>query len=33
MDSFMDLYVFLQSYDEENIIPWMEQPWVGKDKQ
>lgn len=33
MDTFNDLYEFLQSYKENNIITWLEEPWVGKDKQ
>ena len=32
MDTFKDLYEFLQLYDE-NIITWLEEPWIGKDKQ
>jgi len=33
MKTFKDLYEFLQSYKENNIITWLEEPWVGKDKQ
>ena len=33
MDTFKDLYEFLQSYEETHIITWLEKPWVGKDKQ
>ena len=33
MDSFKDLYEFLQLYEENNILTWLEKPWVGKDKQ
>ena len=33
MDTFKDLYEFLQKCNEVNIIKWLEQPWVGKDKQ
>ena len=32
MDTFIDLYTFIQSY-EGNIIEWLEIPWKGKDKQ
>ena len=33
MDTFKDLYEFLQLYEENNIITWLKEPWVGKDKQ
>jgi len=33
MNTFKDLYEFIQSYDERDIITWLEEPWVGKDKQ
>ena len=33
MDTFKDLYEFLQLYNENNIITWLKEPWVGKDKQ
>jgi hypothetical protein len=33
MDSFKDLYEFLQLYKENNILTWLENPWIGKDKQ
>lgn len=33
MDTFKDLYEFLQLYEEENILTWLKDPWVGKDKQ
>jgi hypothetical protein len=33
MYTFKDLYEFLQSYEENNIIIWLEEPWVSKDKQ
>ena len=33
MDTFKDLYEFLQLYDKDNIQPWLQEPWVGKDKQ
>ena len=33
MKTFEDLYKFLQLYKENNIITWLEEPWVGKDKQ
>lgn len=33
MVSFKDIYEFLQSHDEMNITSWLEEPWVGKDKQ
>ena len=34
MNTFKDLYVFLQSYVENNNIKtWLKEPWVGKDKQ
>ena len=33
IDTFKDLYEFLQLYEENNIITWLKEPWVGKDKQ
>ena len=33
MDTFKDLYEFLQLNEENNIITWLNEPWVGKDKQ
>lgn len=33
MDTFKDLYNFLQLYEGSNIITWLEEPWIGKDKQ
>ena len=33
MNTFKDLYKFLKSYEEENIIKWLKNPWKGKDKQ
>ena len=33
MDTFKDLYEFLQLYEENNILTWLEEPWVGKEKQ
>ena len=33
MDTFKDLYEFLQLYEENNILPWLGKPWIGKDKQ
>ena len=33
MDTFKDLYEFLQLYEENNIITWLKEPWAGKDKQ
>ena len=33
MNSFKDLFEYLQSYEENNIFIWLEKPWVGKDKQ
>ena len=33
MNTFKDLYEFLQLYEDDNIITWLSQPWVGKDKQ
>ena len=33
MDTLKDLYEFLQLYEENNIIIWLKEPWVGKDKQ
>ena len=31
--TFLDLKNFLDSHDEESIIPWLNLPWDGKDKQ
>lgn len=33
MNTFKDLYEFLQLYKENNIIIWLKEPWDGKDKQ
>jgi len=33
MKTFKQLYKFLQSYNQENIYTWLEDPWKGKDKQ
>jgi hypothetical protein len=33
IDTFKDLYEFLQLYKENDIISWLKEPWVGKDKQ
>jgi hypothetical protein len=33
MNTFKDLYKFLQQYDKNNIISWLEESWEGKDKQ
>jgi hypothetical protein len=33
METFKELYEFIQKCEEVNIIKWLEQPWVGKDKQ
>lgn len=33
MNTFEDLYNFLQLYEENYIITWLKEPWVGKDKQ
>jgi hypothetical protein len=33
MKTFKDLYKFLQLYEENNIITWLKEPWIGKDKQ
>ena len=33
MNTFKDLYKFLQQYERHNIITWLEDKWVGKDKQ
>lgn len=33
METFKDLFKFLQCYDEANIIPWLQKSWIGKDKQ
>ena len=31
--TFKDLYTFLQNFEENNILNWLETPWVGKEKQ
>ena len=31
--TFKNLYEFLQLYEENNIQTWLEEPWIGKDKQ
>jgi len=33
MQTVNDLYEFLQSHEEKNILTWLKEPWVGKDKQ
>ncbi len=33
MNTFKDLYRFLQSCKENNITTWLKKPWIGKDKQ
>jgi len=33
MATFKDLYEFIQNFKEDNIIKWLEEPWIGKDKQ
>ena len=33
MNTFKELYEFLQNYDEDNILVWLETPWESKDKQ
>lgn len=33
LNTLKDLYEFLQFYEEDNIITWLKEPWVGKDKQ
>ena len=33
MDTFSDLYRFLQKYENGDIIDWLKESWVGKDKQ
>ena len=33
MYTLKDLYEFLQLHKEDNIITWLKEPWVGKDKQ
>ena len=33
METFKDLYEFLQSYEKNTIITWLEEPWIGKEKQ
>ena len=31
--TFVDLYNFLISYNKDNILEWLKDSWVGKDKQ
>ena len=31
--TFKGLYTFLQNFEENNILNWLEKPWVGKEKQ
>jgi hypothetical protein len=33
VNTFIDLYNFLQNYPDNNIEPWLNQSWRGKDKQ
>ena len=33
LKTFIDLYNFLQNYNENNIIKWLKKRWSGKDKQ
>ena len=33
MQTFTDLYEFLQNYDGDDIIEWLNHCWDGKDKQ
>ena len=33
LDTFKDLYEFLQIYENDNILCWLNEPWQGKDKQ
>lgn len=33
METIQELYVFLQEFTEDNLINWLKEPWVGKDKQ
>jgi hypothetical protein len=33
INTFIDLYIFLQSYSNDNIIEWLNKSWKGKDKQ
>lgn len=33
MNTFVDLFEFLQNYEEKSIISWLDEPWKGKDKQ
>lgn len=33
LSSFKDLFEFLQNYSDKNILDWLKQPWIGKDKQ
>jgi hypothetical protein len=33
INTFENLYEFLQTYNEDNIFGWLDKPWQGKDKQ
>ena len=33
MNTFKDLYIFLQQYEKPSIIDWLNDHWIGKDKQ
>ena len=33
IETFIDLYEFLQLYEENNIKSWLKDPWIGKEKQ
>lgn len=33
LETFKDLYEFLQQYSEKSIISWLQESWKGKDKQ
>tara|TARA_Y100000389_G_scaffold143289_1_gene141510 strand:- start:430 stop:909 length:480 start_codon:yes stop_codon:yes gene_type:complete len=33
INTFQDLYEFIQLYEENNILTWLEKAWIGKDKQ
>jgi len=33
METFIDLYEFLRTYENESILGWLREPWLGKDKQ
>ena len=33
MNTFKDLYLFLQSFFQDSIVVWLKEPWEGKDKQ